>query len=322
VVLARADHPDLRAEIVGILRGVIDAGDGGTPEQRSMIETITHLVLQAPELDPCAIDPLPAAAIPSLSSGDPLLLRRIRMLVVLVEFCRHPLTEQQVSLADSYGLALGGDEVGLRLAREMVTQGAETAMADLNQSWLSAREHLTEVTLREKYSEINQVAPELAEELMRMHEQPRGTLGREYVEFYLRYQFKLPGQGAGTPSFFVAHDMCHLIAGYGPTAPEEVALAAFHLGMSDNDDHWVALITALAAYELGLAPIKNDAFEVKQAVLSRDGAAELMAKAYLRGRRCSGDTTVADHLALAPLPISEVRAMYGVPDPEVPFPTW
>jgi hypothetical protein len=57
-------------------------------------------------------------------------------------------------------------------------------------------------------------------------------------------------------------------------------------------------------------------------VLSRDGAAELMAKAYLRGRRCSGDTTVADHLALAPLPISEVRAMYGVPDPEVPFPTW
>ena len=37
----------------------------------------------------------------------------------------------------------------------------------------------------------------------------------EYVEFYRRNGFELPGDNPATPAFFMGHDMTHVIAGYG-----------------------------------------------------------------------------------------------------------
>jgi hypothetical protein len=51
----------------------------------------------------------------------------------------------------------------------------------------------------------------------------------------------------------------------------------------------------------------------KTATLARVGSAELMAEGMRRGSACTGDFTAIDHLALADVPLVEVRARFGVP---------
>ena len=104
--------------------------------------------------------------------------------------------------------------------------------------------------------------------------------------------------------------MNHVIAGYGTTGQEETALSAMILGMADTDDHWVLLLTSMAAYELALS--KTESFVGKEGVLAREGAAPLVADALRRGAACTGDFSSTDHLALAHLPLGDVRAQFGV----------
>jgi hypothetical protein len=83
------------------------------------------------------------------------------------------------------------------------------------------------------------------------------------------------------------------------------------LGMADTDDHWVLLLTSVGAYELGLH--STAAFVGKQDVFVREGAAALIADGLARGAACREDFSEIDHLALAHLPLDEVRARFGVP---------
>jgi hypothetical protein len=43
------------------------------------------------------------------------------------------------------------------------------------------------------------------------------------------------------------------------------------------------------------------------------GATDMLAEAFERGTRCTGDFTVVDHLSLADQPLADVRAHFGVP---------
>jgi hypothetical protein len=38
-----------------------------------------------------------------------------------------------------------------------------------------------------------------------------------------------------------------------------------------------------------------------------------MAQAMVRGTQCTGDFTTVDHLALADVPLADVRAHFGIP---------
>jgi hypothetical protein len=40
---------------------------------------------------------------------------------------------------------------------------------------------------------------------------------------------------------------------------------------------------------------------------------ELLGEAFRRGSQCRGDFTAADHLALAGVPLADVRDRFGVP---------
>ena len=123
--------------------------------------------------------------------------------------------------------------------------------------------------------------------------------------------FELPGDNPRTPAFFVGHDMTHVIAGYGTSGEAETSLSAMQLAMDDTDAHWVLMLASMAAYECGLA--RSDSFTGKTAVLARPGATAMLAEAFHRGARCTADFSVADHLAMADLPLEEVRARFGVP---------
>jgi hypothetical protein len=293
------------------LLGAIDAGDGGTAEQRAVLQAFVSDYWQRPDLDVAALEPLdPAAtaeAFPDLAAR-----RRIREFMVLLELCRHPQLPEQVALVDRFAAAMGQDGAGLELARELVTDGAARAFADFTRFKDDARIRWSEPSLVDRYlGSLDAPDPELAGRLRALHGLPEGTLGWEYVEFYRRQGLKLPGEDPYDPAFFVAHDMNHVIAGYGTTGQEETALSALILGMADTDDHWVLLLTSVGAYELGLH--STAAFVGKQDVFVREGAAALVAEGLARGAACRADFSEIDHLALAHLPLEEVRARFGVP---------
>ena len=294
-----------------ILLGAIDAGDGGTAEQRSVLGAIVAGYWERPDLDLTSLPAIgpEAVATVGLNAAE---RSRVREFMVLLELCRHPLGEEQVALVDSYAQQLGESGPGLEVARDLVREGTARAVADMQRFRDEARPAWSEPSLLEQYSVVlGEPDLELAGRLRAMRDLPEGTLGWEYVEFYRRNGFTLPGDDPNTPAFFVAHDMNHVIAGYGTTGQAETALSAMLLGIDDSDEHWVLLLASLAAYELGLS--SSASFEGKVGVLGREGATDLLAEALRRGSQCTGDFSVIDHLAIAHLPLDEVRARFGVP---------
>ena len=185
-------------------------------------------------------------------------------------------------------------------------------MADYQRYVDVVQPDMEEPTLKAAYpGTLDEPDHELAARLRAMHDLPAGTLGYEYVEFYRRNGLTLPGDDPNMPAVFVAHDMCHVIGGYEPTGQGEIALGAMQLAVTDSDAHWIGFLGNLAIHEAGY--FSNDDFKPKQATLTRPGAPALVARAMWRGASCTGDFTTADHLAMAALPIDEVRARYGVP---------
>jgi len=76
------------------LLGGIDTGDGGTPEQRAVLQAFVTDYWERPDLDLVALEPLDpaatAAAFPEAAQR-----RRVREFMVLLEQCRHPQTADQ-----------------------------------------------------------------------------------------------------------------------------------------------------------------------------------------------------------------------------------
>lgn len=305
------NRPELVEPAARTILGAIDLGDGGSEKQRHLLQSVVSKVWERPDIDIETLTPLSPGEAAAMFD-TPIVRSRLRKFLVLFEFCRHPFTEEQIALVDSYEFALGDDghDEGLRLARDFVREGLPKAIEDVQRVSAGVVSDLSELSIADHYSEMDMKAPELASELRRFAELPPGTLGREYYDFYFRNSFELPGEGHGSPAFFVRHDMCHIIAGYGPTSPEELALSAFHVGMNDNEANWNFLVISLAALELGL--FNSDNFEGKMDILDRDGALELMVEGFVRGSHCTGDFSEMDHLGEAHCTVVELRQRYGV----------
>jgi Coenzyme Q (ubiquinone) biosynthesis protein Coq4 len=296
--------------VVRMVLGAIDVDGGATDEQRAVLAAIVAGGFGRPDLDIDALEPLdPAAAAAAIPEGAH---QRARELMVLLELCRHPLSDAQVARADEYAAALHQEGPGLELARELVRDGAEAAMADYQRYVDTIETDLEEPTLKASYpGSLDAPDPELAARLRALHDLPSGTLGYEYVEFYRRNGLTLPGDDPNMPAVFVAHDMCHVIGGYEPTGQGEIALGAMQLAVTDSDAHWIGFLGNLAVHEAGF--LSNESLRAKSATLTRAGAPELVARAMWRGAHCTGDFTTADHLAMTSLPLDDVRARYSVP---------
>jgi hypothetical protein len=241
----------------------------------------------------------------------------MRELLVLIEFCRHPLSQAQVDRVEEYAAALGDTGPGLEMARDLVAQGREAAMADFRRFLEESTFDMVEATLKERYSEsLTAPDPELAAQLRALSDAGPGTLGRAYVEFYDRNGIALPGDDLIQPAIFVAHDMCHVIAGYEPVAADELALGAMQLAIDDSGTHWVQFLGNIAVHEAGFLTNEDGSLVPKEATLNRPGATQTLAHAFSRGARCGGDFTMVDHLAMADRQLDDVRAEFAVPPRE------
>lgn len=294
--------------VAGLL-AVIDVDVGATEEQRSVLAAFVRHLCALPGLDLAAVTPLTAAEVAARLPDDTARLRFCEMAMVL-ELCRHPQSAAQVDRVEAYATTLGVDGIALESTRTALERGAAIAAEDLERTYREILPEVSELTLRDRYLTLDAPDPALGDRMRALHDLPPGTLGHAYVEFYRRNGFPLPGDDVHLPAHYVNHDMNHVITGYEPTAPGEVARSGFLWAADANRHNWLELLLTLSIHESGV--LTHGDIRAKVATLARPGVAELLGEALERGAQCTVDLPSVDHLAIAAEPLAEIRARFHV----------
>lgn len=301
---------DERKAMLGALNYVAEVGDGATDEQRLVIESLSRGVL---DLSDSTIS-MPLDEIASSITADAS-KRRCMQLAIIVGVCRHPLEREHSERLEVLGETLGVGAEEISILAELALESAELVTGDFVRSYDSHMTELSEVGVGD--------AAELSQAMEHLRSLGPGTLGYCYLAFHERNGFQLPGSGAPNPAYYVNHDMNHVIAGYEPTGPGEIALGAFKVGMADTDATWMAFLTNLLIHEVGLFKHGRDEQfvpyggaiypdESGQGALHLPGAAALVTEGFARGAATRSDFSSADHFALADRLLVDVRAEFGV----------
>jgi hypothetical protein len=302
--------PEMVEPVTRALLGAIDVEGGPTDEQSAVLRAVVTHLWQRADLVLDALVPLsPEDTAAIVTDADA--RRRFKELMVTLELCRHPESPAQIERVEDYARALDEMDDSMVIARRWVDEGCARATEDFDRFYAERLPELSEPALRDDYLQIEEIDLELAQRLEALHDLPEGTLGHAYIEFYRRNQITVPGADTHTPAHYVSHDMNHVIAGYEPTGPGEIALGALTLAMNDNDANWIQFIANLAIHEAGI--IQHGAIMPKHSTLARPGATDLMGEALWRGAQCTADFSQADHLALAEWDLDDVREHFGVP---------
>jgi len=300
---------------IGALLAGVDVDGGPTTEQRTVLRAIVDHVWDRPDLRLEKVRRVGSAELADLLN-EPEQREMFHELHLTLETCRHPQREAQVALVEEYAAALdvGGDD--LAMFRDLISSGVEQAAADYRRFLQASLGERFEPSLVDLPVEPDHPELALAEKLGTFAEYAPGSLGRAYLGFYERFGLHLPGvDPSAINHFFVAHDMTHTIAGISTTVPGEVALSAFQFAMDNTRINRAALLASLVAHEAGFAHPAHLA-EADTAALSSAAAATLLGRELRRGSECRADFSLVDHFELAPLPLAEVRAEFGVRPPD------
>jgi len=294
------------------LLSAIDADEGPSDEQLQVLGAFVRHVWGNPELDLRALTPLSAQDVAEqlADSGDRL---RFSEMAIVLELCRHPPSIAQVALVESYLGELGVEGLELQSVREAIEHGAAAATEDLERSYREILPEISELQLRDRDLTLDAPDPELAARLRAFQDLPTGTLGREFIEYYDRHGFGLPGEDLHLPAHYVNHDMNHVITGYPPTAPGEVARSGFLWAAAPNRHNWLEFLLSMSIHESGV--VNHGEIRAKLATLEREGAADLLGEGLDRGQHCTVDLPSVDHLAIASESLESIRARFNV----VPF---
>jgi hypothetical protein len=304
--LFRVDEIEL---VVAGLAGGIDVDGGPTDEQETVLRSMVANVWKRSDLELNDVRPLsPGEAAAALVRPEARL--RFCESLMTLELCRHPQSDNQVSVVEAYVSALGVNQAELRVIRESLEKSADEASKDLERFYGGILPELSEVSLRDDYLRLTEPDHQLATRLRALHDLPEGTLGHAYVEFYRRNGLTLPGDDVHLPAHYVNHDMNHVITGYEPTAAGEVARSGFLWAANDSRRNWLELLVTLSIHESGV--LNHGAIRAKVATLDRQGVPELFGEGLERGSQCVIDLSQVDHLALVELPLDQVREQFHV----------
>lgn len=294
--------------------GSISCSGGPTPEQQRLLQALLTHLWERPDLRIAALEPMGPEEL-AVALGDPHARRVVHLLQMTLEFCRHPQTEAQLALGRAYAEALGVSSAALEVSRDWLRQGVDQAAADVGRIFNTFLPLRSEPGLVDSLASADQPEPELVARIEGFAQLPEDSLGRALLAYYERFGFPLPGQEAcALNHLYLAHDMTHVIAGIAATSAGEIALSAFQLAMDDNPINESALLASLVTHEAGFVSA-NPTLQPEEASLDSPSAAYLLASELRRGSACSADFSLADHLALAPLPLGEVRRRFNVARP-------
>jgi ubiquinone biosynthesis protein Coq4 len=294
--------------VAGLLGG-IDVDGGPTDEQLTVLGSIVSDLWQRSDLDLGDVAPLgPGGAAAALVRPEAR-LRFCEMLMTL-ELCRHPQSKHQVESVEAYVSTLGISGIEIQTTREALEVGADQASTDLERFYGEVLPEISEVTLRDRYLHLAEPDHQLGERLRSLHDLPEGTLGHAYIEFYRRNNLTLPGDDIHLPAHYVNHDMNHVITGYEPTAPGEIARSGFLMAANESRRNWLEFLMTMSIHETGV--LNHGNIRAKVATLDREGVPELFGEGLERGSRCTTDLSQVDHLAIAERPLDQVREQFNV----------
>jgi len=331
--LCASSPPHISGLFVQGLRHLIDMGDGGTAEQRHVLRTLAVHLLGVPESELYSDGRLDFRELAAVL-GDSSDRRRFLQLAIMLELCRHPRSEEQLQRLNDVAAALDFDGAELQVVQKLCHLSAAEATADFVRLYSSSMPELSEQhggTL--SASGVLTYDDEFYGAVAALGNHPRGSLGWCFAEFYARNGITLPNRDTPNPGYYVCHDMNHVIAGYEPTGPGEIALGAFKLALCDSEANWLASITNFLIHEVGLFKHGVDlqfvpyggggepyhGLDGKRGALDLPGAPELLAEALNRGSLCNGDFSTLDHLAIADVPLVEIRRQFNVVPLERPM---
>lgn len=295
--------------VVGALMGAASVEGGPTSEQRSVIETlVVGCWGRKRELvDQGVISPTEVAERVT-SEAD---RRRLRELLVTVEFCGHPATEGRLASTEAYARAVDQSGPGLILARDLVRSSADRTYQDYLRLYGLPSDFVLPSDFGGPTEEHPSRPDPLREKLEAFKNLPPTTLGWAFLDFHLRNGFELPESSSPTGETFLRHDATHVIAGYEPTGEGEIALGAMMLSAADTNRNWLGFLGNLLVHEVGhIFPGYEHA---RSAVLDHELGRSMMAEALRRGSNCSADMYEVDLLSMAEWDLEDVRREFGVP---------
>jgi hypothetical protein len=205
---------------------------------------------------------------------------------------------------------VGYDRIEIETTRTAIVKGAEAAATDLERCYQQILPEISELSLRDRYLRLDKPDHALAERLKVLHDLPEDTLGYQYLEFYRRNNIELPGDDIHLPAHYVNHDMNHVITGYEPTAPGEVARSGFLLATNDSRHNWLEFLLTMSIHESGV--LNHGDIRAKVATLQRAGVPDFLGEGLARGAKCTVDLSQVDHLSIAHLPLEQVRERFSV----------
>lgn len=313
------------ARIAAGLAGLVGVDGGPTAEQSQVFSVLGRHLLGVQAADSHALDVLqPAELAAALEDAEA--RRTFTQMAIMLDLCRHPRTEAQLHRLEEYVAALGFEGPQLDAARDLVRKTAAAATADFLRVYDASMPELTELQFQAFAGDTRHADEATWARVDALKDMPAGSLGREFVEFYERSGLTFPSPETPNPGYYVSHDMNHVIAGYEATGPGEIALGVFKLMMNNSEANWMASMVNFLIHEVGMfthaktlqfVPYGRDGepyhgIEGRRGAMTLEGAPELVAEAFLRGAACSSDVSVIDHLAMAHLPLREVRERYHV----------
>jgi hypothetical protein len=296
----RPVHKELADPVARGLLGAATVDGGPTPEQLHIIDALLHGYFEV-DTELSSLEPLDPPGV-AAAVTEPKARHRVVQLMIMLEFSRHPGSDAMADRVEEYAAALGIDEKMQIVARDAL----HSARAELNADY-------------QRYHDPYDIEPqfagtedaEMAKRLRALEQCPPGSLGRAYFDFYQRYGLKFPGEPGGGDVIFVAHDFTHVLAGYEPDGPGELALQAMLVSATDGDHHFSNFCVSMSLHEAGL--FDSDIVADKVGTLARSGAAEELADAIRRGAQCNTDFATIDHLARVDEPLEDLRRELSIP---------
>ena len=313
-------YPSAEEALAGLraMRMLGEARDGGLGDAtRNLLDAAQKHVLRTQH----DIDSLAPIAPGELAAAfaDPLLARQFVQGMTVVSLAEGPPTEAQSLLMTRFAQALGVDEPGVKVLREL----AEHHMVLFRLDFLR-RSHLADAA-RNAIHDQGFVATAKAIAAFRgmredraqaarytaLGELPADTLGHAFWRHYREHGFAFPGERLGFPEAGAYHDFTHVLAGYGTDPAGEVQVGAFTAGYKKHNPIFVILFVTLTfSAGINMTPLDQP---LVRGIFATEGLGDKFFAAVERGSKVRLDLSDRwDHWAWVAKPLEEARAELGI----------
>lgn len=280
-------------------------------ETRLLDAAQAHILRRRFDLDALSrIEPDELAAV----FERPALRQQIVNAMIVASFVSGDASEVQVEMIGRFAAALGVEPEGLDNVRRLVRKQLAMLRYDVLRH-MYIGERIAEIWHDKGFLGILEVVgnlrgwreePELAARYQALAALPPGTLGREFYDHCRGNGFPLPGERYGVIERMVAHDMAHVLGGYGTDPAGEMQVAAFTAGFRREQSLYIMMFV-LCQFDLGIhiapvAPPELGMFEP-----------DAFLRALIRGSKMSVDLLGDwDYWEVIGEPVEVLRQRYGI----------